>query len=151
MQYALVSGIWITHVAWTLNNTKWFFRNATEAFQFPSPEFSGMINWKLFKWSPQNVTLNQGTKTTRVTGFTEVSSSVTNKPILHALKLKHCPASRESSRQSCSISLCYTKNPTWEKSSWRSVKRRRGKSNRLEFLPSCTSLQSDPLKDEGKL
>lgn len=65
-------------------------------------------------------------------------------------QLKHSPASREGSRQSCSVSLCYIKNPTWEKSSWRSVKRR-GKSNRLEFLPSCTSLQSDLLKDEGKL
>jgi len=74
-----------------------------------------------------------------------------NRLILLALKLKHSPAPREGSRQSHSISLCYTKNPTWDTSSWRSVKRRRGKSNTLEFLPSCTSLQSNLLKDEGKL
>lgn len=73
-QYTLVSGIWIAHLARTLNNTKWFFRNATEGFQFSSPEFSGMMNWKSFKQSPWNVTLNQETKTPHGTGFPEVSS-----------------------------------------------------------------------------
>ena len=30
VQYTFVSGIWIAHLAWMLNNIEWFFRNATE-------------------------------------------------------------------------------------------------------------------------
>lgn len=48
--------------------------------------------------------------------ITEVSSSVTNTLILLTLS-QHQP-------------LLYKKNPTWQKSSWISVKRRRQKSNR---------------------
>lgn len=69
VQYTSISGIWIAHSAWMLNNSERFFRNATKGFQFPSPEFSGMINWKLFTQSPWNVTLDQGTKITHVNGL----------------------------------------------------------------------------------
>lgn len=114
------SSTWITCSAPMLNNTTWVFRKNAERFYFPSPEFFRMIHWELFKWIPRNVALNQGT-------------TITCANVYHwGVKLCH---QHPDPADTHSISLCYTKHPSWQKPSWslkslRSLKRKREKSNR---------------------
>lgn len=104
----------VTRPARMLSNTKWFFRNAAEGFYFPCPEFFQNDQLGDVQINPMKYALNQGT-------------TITCTNVYHwGVQLCY----QHPDPADTLTALAFAKYPTWQKPSWRSVKRRREKVNR---------------------